>query len=155
MCREAGVHKTETGDALRIADVGLLTAARHYLCSEVAARYKNFGAVTDGFASSSDKSKATYMRIVQACVEASDAELLAGLPEDTMIERIRAIDSAITAQSVRSGLQRLDQLQSEKSIYPMIATYNNNLRRLTLADRELLFYRKYGNPSWPWERSDE
>jgi hypothetical protein len=45
--------------------------------------------------------------------------------------------------------------QSEKAIYPVIATYNIVNRTLHLADRELLFYRKYGGPRWPWEEVED
>ena len=95
------------------------------------------------------------MRIIQVCVEAQEAELLAGLPYDAIIGRIQKLDSAITPPSIRNALNRLDSLQTEKAIYPIIATFNPVSRILNLADRELLFYRKYGGPRWPWEDEEE
>jgi hypothetical protein len=29
-------------------------------------------------------------------------------------------------------------------------SYNQNNRFIQLVDRELLFFRRYGNPIWPW-----
>jgi Mrp family chromosome partitioning ATPase len=156
ICREAGVNKTEIGDSLGIRDIQLLDAARSYICSEEAVRYRNFGwSVTEGFKTSREKAKATYMRIIQVCVEASEADLLAGLHQDQIIERVGALDANITGKNVKQALQWIDRLQSEKNIYPVIATFNLTTRRLSRADRELLFYRKYGGPNWPWEDSDE
>ena len=156
ICREAGCSRTESGDTLTISDMGLLNAARQHICSEEAVRYRNFGwSVTEGFPTSGERTKAVYMSIIQVCVEAAEAELLAGLHQDQIIERIRAINSSITARNVRDALMLIDKLQSEKSIYPVIATFNITSRRLNLADRELLFYRKYGDPSWPWDDSED
>lgn len=91
------------------------------------------------------------MYIIQACVEASDAELLGGMSQAQLIERIQLMNSRVTQRSIRAALTRVDKLQSDKDIYPVILTYNDVNRVMTLADRELLFYRKYGGPHWPWE----
>jgi hypothetical protein len=152
VCIEARCYRTESGDTLTIRDNLLLQAARKHICSEEAVRYRNFGwSVSEGFPNSREKSKTVYMRIIQVCVEASEAELLAGLTQTQIVERVVAIDPSITPRNVRESLQRIDKLQTEKAIYPIIATYNLVSRTLHLADRELLFYRKYGGPRWPWE----
>lgn len=36
----------------------------------------------------------------------------------------------------------------------MVLSYNGDRRRLFLADRSFLFYRKYGSPTWPWEKDE-
>lgn len=119
VCREAQVTKTESGETLPIRDTGLLEVARKQICGEEAVRYRNFGwSVTEGFEKSREKSKATYMRIIQVCVEASEAELLAGLHEDQIAERVRTLDETISVKNVREALLRIDRLQSEKNITP-------------------------------------
>jgi hypothetical protein len=156
LCIEAGCYRTEEGETLTISDKLLLQVARKHICSEEAVRYRNFGwSVSEGFPNSKEKSKTVYMRIIQVCVEATEAELLAGLTQNQIVERIVAMDPSITPRNVRESLQRIDRLQSEKAIYPIIATYNMVSRTLHLADRELLFYRKYGGPRWPWEDADD
>lgn len=156
ICLEAKCYKTSLGEARVINDKGLLDVARKDICQEEAVRYRNFGwSVSEGFPNSREKSKTVYMRIIQVCVEATEAELLAGLPQNQIITRVIAMDSSITARNVRESLQRIDKLQTEKAIYPIIATYNIVSRTLHLADRELLFYRKYGGPDWPWEDEED
>lgn len=155
LCKEAGCNKTEAGQMLEITDIKLLVAARKHICSEEAVRYRNFAAVSEGFLHSPEKIKSVYMRILQVWVEASDAELISGLPQPQIIERVRAIEPTITQRNVKDALERIDKLQSEKNIYPIIATFNVLSRTLNLADRELLFYRKYGGPRWPWENDED
>ncbi len=134
----------------------LLDEARKEICREEAGRYRAFGwSVGEGFPNSNDATKRLYMYLIQVCVKASDAELLGGLPIDLIEERVKQLNTAIPGKSVRAALQQIDKLQSDKSIYPVIATYDDVNRILNLADRELLFYRKYGGPRWPWEDSDE
>ena len=130
----------------------LLEEARVVICREEAVRYRKLGwSVMEGFPSSNDATKRIYMYIIQACVDAPDSELLAGMSEQQVIERIQQIDSSVKAATVKSALRNVDKLQSLKEIYPVIVTYDPVNRVLNLADRELLFYRKYGGPSWPWE----
>jgi hypothetical protein len=84
-------------------------------------------------------------------VEATDAELLGGISQGQLIDRIQQMNGRITQRNIRDALARIDNLQSDKDIYPVILTYNDVNRVMNLADRELLFYRKYGGPHWPWE----
>jgi hypothetical protein len=155
LCMQAGIFKS-IPEQLPIDDNDLLVRARVEICREEAQRYRRFAwSVSDGFANSNERTKGVYMRIIQVCVESAEAELLAGLPQDEIVERIKKRDPAIKANSIRDALNRIDSLQTEKAIYPVIATFNPVGKVLNLADRELLFYRKYGGPRWPWEAEEE
>lgn len=156
LCIAANVVMTQGGAIKQIRSMLLLNSTRQEICLEEAARYRRFGwSVCEGFPNSNEATKRLYMYVIQVCVEAQDAELLAGLPVQQIEERIQRLNSTVQGRAVRSALQQIDKLQSEKSIYPVIATYDPVNRVLNLADRELLFYRKYGGPNWPWEDSDE
>lgn len=154
-CILAGVMATCISDT-PIRKRTLLDRARKEICQEEAVRYRAFGwSVCEGFPNSNDATKLLFMYLIQVCVEATDAELLGGLPVDLIEERVQKLKSEITGRSIRAALLQIDKLQSDKAIYPVIATYDSVNRILNLADRELLFYRKYGGPRWPWEDSDE
>ena len=89
---------------------------------EEAARYRQFGwSVCEGFPNSNETTKLLYMYVIQVCVEAKDAELLAGLPLQQIEERIVRLNSSVKPKAVRIALQQIDKLQSDKSIYPVIA----------------------------------
>lgn len=152
LCMEADIYETYPDDPLPLEDINLLVQARKAICNEAAERYRRFGwAVPEGFAGSTGAMRRVYMYIIQACVEATDSELLGGMSQVQLIERIRQVNRSVTQKSIREALARVDKLQSDKDIYPVIITYNDVNRVMTLADRELLFYRKYGGPRWPWE----
>lgn len=156
LCMAADVTVTQVGPPKEIRRMPLLESARQGICAEEAARYRRFGwSVCEGFPNSNEATKRLYMYVIQVCVEAKDAELLAGLPLQQIEERILRLNNAVQAKAIRNALLQIDKLQSEKSIYPVIATYDPVNRTLNLADRELLFYRRYGGPNWPWEDSDE
>jgi hypothetical protein len=156
LCIFADVLMTQTGGPKQIRRLELLNSSRQCICKEEAARYRAFGwSVCEGFANSNQATKQLYMYLIQVCVEATDSELVAGLPLTLVEERIRRLNPDVLVKSVRSALQQIDKLQSDKSIYPVIATYDPVNRVVNLADRELLFYRKYGGPDWPWEDRHE
>jgi hypothetical protein len=155
LCVEAQIYETYPDDPLPLDDMELLVQARKAICNEAADRYRRFGwAVPEGFAGSTGPMKKVYMYIIQACVKASDSELLGGMSQAQMIERIQAMNRRVSQKQIREALSRVDKLQSEKDIYPVILAYNDVNRVLTLADRELIFYRKYGGPHWPWEDAE-
>jgi hypothetical protein len=154
-CIEAQIFSTSTEDNLVLEDMSLLQTARKAICQEEAVRYRKLGwSVTEGFANSNPETKRIYMYIIQACVNAPDSVLLAGISEQEVIERIQSIDPSVRSATVKSALRSVDKLQSVKEIYPVIVSFDPVNRVLHLADRELLYYRKYGGPQWPWEDAE-
>jgi len=151
LCVEEGCYETKEHLTL-IQDLNKLDIARKNICRQEAGRYRLFGwSVPNGFPNSNNAMKNVYMRIIQACIIADESELLAGISFSGLVQIISGIDGKVRKDSVRDALLRIDRLQAEKSINPIIATYNPVTGILHLADRELLFYRKYGGPKWPWE----
>lgn len=151
LCVEEGCYETKEHLTL-IQDLNKLDAARKNICRQEAGRYRLFGwSVPDGFPNSNNAMKNVYMRIIQACIIADESELLAGISFSGLVQIISGIDGKVRKDSVRDALLRIDRLQAEKSINPIIATFNPVTGILHLADRELLFYRKHGGPKWPWE----
>ncbi|MEH2297718.1 MAG: hypothetical protein V7K88_01250 [Nostoc sp.] len=119
------------------------------------ARYRQFGdAVIRGYRGYEESEMKVYERIVRVCIEASDAEICNGLNRDTIVSRINESKPKVRLSDVSAALNRLEKLQSERSISPLIISYNRESRKVQLVDRELLFYRKYGKPTWPCEESN-
>ncbi len=150
-CIEEGCYETKQ-ELTHLQDQSKLEKARKKICQQEANRYRLFGwTVPEGFPNSNPATKKVYMRIIQACIEAPELELLAGLTLSSLEEKIVRIDRNAYRKSIREALLKIDRLQNEKNINPIIATYNPVTKMFHLADRELLFYRKYGGPKWPWE----
>ena len=90
------------------------------------------------------------MNIARCAVEAFDSELQAGLHYNVIFERISAYNPRVRRSDLTAALQRLNRLQEDRQVSPLVLSYNEKTRELQLVDRELLFYRKYGQPTWPW-----
>lgn len=150
-CIEENCYETKHETTI-LQDGNKLEKARKRICQQEANRYRLFGwTVPEGFPNSNPATKKVYMRIIQACIEAPELELLAGLTLSSLEEKIVRLDRNVNRKSIREALLKIDRLQNEKNINPIIATYNPVTKMFHLADRELLFYRKYGGPKWPWE----
>ena len=92
-----------------------------------------------------------YQHIVRVCIDCcSDIELCNGVHRDIIFERIKEIESAISKQNVINALKRLNKLQIDGHISPLVFSYNPDLKIIQLVDRKLLFYSKWGKPSWYW-----
>lgn len=97
-----------------------------------------------------------YRHLLQAATEASDDELLAGLDSAALLLRISQQDGgeAIRPSDLTQALERIDKLQVKIGVNPLVLTYSRPSRRLFLADRAFLFYRRHGSPVWPWSAGE-
>lgn len=138
-----------------VNDVDALDRCRRAICTEESVRYRQFSeSVSRGFRTSESSELKVYGRIVRVCIEASDFELCNGLHRDEILTRINQSQPQVRLSDLSAALNRLDKLQADRSISPLILSYNPDSRKVQLVDRELLFYRKYGNPIWLWEEID-
>jgi hypothetical protein len=82
--------------------------------------------------------------MVSSC---SDDELLDGVDPDSLEH---AATPANRRYEILSGLERF---QSAIEISPLVLTFNRHAHTVSLVDRRLLFFRRYGLPRWPWTDS--
>lgn len=142
---------TETPIFSTLASRDALDRCRIEICAEEASRYRQFAdALSRGFKSSEESELKVFQNIARVCIEASDHELRNGLHYDTMYERTHALNERVRRSDLTAALQRLNRLQQDRQVSPLVLSYNEKSRYVQLVDRELLFYRKYGNPMWPW-----
>ncbi|ODG98025.1 hypothetical protein A4S05_00995 [Nostoc sp. KVJ20] len=136
-----------------LTDLEPLHRCRIAICNEESVRYRQFSeSVSYGFRISGSN-VSVYQRIIRVCIEASDLELYNGLHQNDLLNRINQLEPQVRSSDLTKALERLDRLQADRSISPLIFSYNPDSRKVQLVDRELLFYRKYGNPNWSWEES--
>jgi hypothetical protein len=151
-CYSAGV--LETADAaigITLSAPENLGEARKSICSEEASRYRQFGqAISRGFKSNEESELKVYLYIARCAMEASDHELRDGIHYDAIFDRVNVMNPRVRRSDLTAALQRLNRLQEDRQVSPLVLSYNEKTRQMQLVDRELLFYRKYGNPSWPW-----
>jgi hypothetical protein len=97
-----------------------------------------------------------YRHLLQAASDASDEELMAGIDSNVLLQRIlaQAGGSGIRRSDLTQALERIDRLQANISVKPLVLTYTKSSRKLSLADRAFLFFRRHGSPSWPWAEGE-
>lgn len=92
-----------------------------------------------------------YRHILEAVSDASDEQLMTGLDSAELLLTVNSYTlTEIRSSDLTQALERIDRLQARINVAPPILTYNRSSRRLTLADRAFLFFRRHGSPHWPW-----
>ena len=154
-CIHSGIFgTTDSVVSLTLADQTALDRCRAEICSEESSRYRQFAdALSRGFKSSEESELKVYQNIARVPIEASDHDLRSGLHYDTVYERVHLLNDRVRRSDLTASLQRLNRLQQDRQVSPLVLSYNEKSRYVQLVDRELLFYRKYGNPVWPWMES--
>lgn len=92
-----------------------------------------------------------YKFLLQAATDATDEELTEGIDSAALLARIAAHGGgAIRLSDLTQALERIDRLQVKIEVRPPVLSYSRASRKLFLADRAFLFFRRNGNPHWPW-----
>ena len=108
---------------------GMLEKARTTICHEEDARYRQFGnALQKGFKSGDESELKVYQHIARVCMEAKDVELLNGLFYRTLYDRVQRYNSRVRQSDLTAALQRLSGLQEDRSISPLVLSYNPKSR---------------------------
>jgi hypothetical protein len=124
--------------------------AQSAIVADLHQRYTRIAEVFDrGF---QDTELKVYYHLFHAITEWPTEQLVKGIPQDKLLEKLESYESKIRGSDLTAALSRIERLQSSRGVTPLLVSYNNNLRSISLADREFLFYREYGKPDWPWMR---
>ncbi|HEY9645949.1 MAG TPA: hypothetical protein V6C88_06250, partial [Chroococcidiopsis sp.] len=153
-CYESGIY--ESGWRSQVLDNrDALVRARNNICGEEAVRYRLFDdVVSRGLRDSGDSELKVYQRIVRVCVEASSQDLRDGISRAELLTRIQMYEPRVRLSDLSAALNKIDKLQAARSISPLVLSYNPSTQKIQLVDREFLFYRKYGKPTWSWQETD-
>jgi hypothetical protein len=88
--------------------------------------------------------RAVLAPVIEMISTRSDDELLDGVSANLLQH------SAVPAARRYEILSGLELFQSAIEISPLVLTFNRHSHAVSLVDRRLLFFRRYGNPRWPW-----
>ena len=140
VCIEAGIYETRESKTI-IADTDFLKKAEAQMVSDIRQRYTRIAEVfQEGLRT--DSVLHVYARIYNELIDASDNELLQGIPVATILERMQRY-AAIRQSDLTQCLERIERLQAQRAITPLLVSYSKSVRKVFLNDREFLFYRKY------------
>ena len=153
-CFECGVLETRNFTTIMVRQ-DALESCRASICNEESVRYRKFcEAVMRGYKGFEESSLKVYQHILRVFMEASDTEIYDGIHRDVLLTRVKQYEPNVRGSDLTAALNKLNRLQEDRNISPLVFSYNSTSRKLQLADRELLFYRKYGNPVWPWQETE-
>jgi len=103
-----------------------------------------------------NESLLVYQLMLKELTNASESDLLSGVDSKALLERInKDRETKIRPADLTQALDRIDRLQVKIEIRPPVLSYNKSNRRIYLADRSFLFYRKFAQPKWPWDQDTE
>lgn len=90
-----------------------------------------------------------YYKIFKVLTKTAVINLINGIPSHTLLKEVQELSEEDVRQAdLTQCLDRIERLQASKKITPLLVSYNNTLRILTLMDREFLFYRRYSQVDW-------
>jgi len=142
-------------DRSRALDVGLsLDSAREVVAESMNQRFEAFA---DGFVRGMKRMTEgleVYKHLLRTFTHADDADLLSGIDSKELLTRINSDEEKIRQSDLTQGLERIDRLQVKIEVQPIVLAYSRSRRRIYLADRAFLFFRKYGKPTWPWDEDE-
>jgi hypothetical protein len=154
-CYELGIYKKDLTEKI-LENQEALTRCRNTICGEESVRYRLFDdVVSRGLRDSGKSELKVYQRIIRVCVEATSQDLRDGISRADLLTRIQVYEPRVRLSDLSAALNKIDRLQADRSISPLVLSYNPNTQKIQLVDRELLFYRKYTNPSWSWQEMDD
>ncbi len=152
LCLQENVMERVTGSPPYITVGEPLRRARASIAGQMKPRYEAFA---DNFVRGMrrlSEGLEVYRHLLQVLSTASDAELLSGVDSATLLQRLKSHGMSNIRQSdLTQALERVDRLQEKIGIRPVVLTYSRDSRRIFVVDRSFLFYRKYGDPNWPWD----
>jgi hypothetical protein len=153
VCLQEGIRATQSES--RTIEVGAsLDRARREVAGQMQARFQAFA---DNFVRGMrrlSEGLEVYRHLLQTFTGTEDKELIAGIDSAQLLERIVKQASSIRQSDLTQALERVDRLQVKIQVNPLVLTYSKDGRKVFLADRAFLFFRKYGGATWPWDRGE-
>jgi hypothetical protein len=152
LCKEEGIYETQNHETL-LTPGPSLERARAAIAEAMRSRFEGFADnFVKGYRHLRGPGKPAYYHLLRAIADTPDSELLTGVePRELLAE----IGSGAHLRDVRAALRRIDKFQAGLGISPIVLTYSNHAQRVSLVDRSFLFFRRYGDPRWPWSEDGE
>lgn len=153
ICISEGVLATQPGSPAkhRIEVGSSLVTAQREVAEQMGSRFQTFA---DNFVRGMrrlPKGLEVYKHLLQSVTILPEADLLGGIDSAALLTHMNSIGATgIRPSDLTQALDRIDALQAKINVRPPVLTYNKSSRKLSLADRAFLFYRRHTTQSWPW-----
>ncbi|MCH8987142.1 hypothetical protein IIA94_03195 [Patescibacteria group bacterium] len=144
ICIETNIYESQNDKTL-LSDIELLNTSRKKIVQDIRQRYIKIAEVfREGLRAGSEL--LLYARIYNELIDANDNELINGIARPELLRRMQKHNMGqkeIRQADLTQILDRIERLQAERGITPLLVSYSRDLQKLFLNDREFLFYRAF------------
>lgn len=134
-----------------ISNVTLLEDAELAYAEELDTVYLEFASRVSSGIRRRQNATGIYAHAMAVIMSATDAELINGVPLDTIFRKAHSREDRIQKGNLRTVLERIEALQVDAAGRGLVLAYDESRKVVSVVDRQLLLYRKYATVPWPWE----
>lgn len=154
ICVLADVDDQPAGSTVESLEV--LAMARREVASQMSGRFETFASNFVRGMRRMPEGLVVYLHLLRAFTETDDSVLLdRGVDSSDLLRAIQSEGAQLRGSDLTQALERIDQLQVKIEVSPPVLTYHRPGKRVQLVDRSFLFFRKYGEHSWPWNEEEQ
>lgn len=139
------------GQSINLDDLSKIDDAAMHTAEQLNQLYQNFAKKVCEGVRQRKNSTGIYAHALKAIMEATDKELLDGIPAKEIHRRANSIEPRITLPNLRSVLAKFAELQVDQDGRSLVLAYDGQNEKISLVDRQLLLYRRFATVKWPWE----
>lgn len=149
---EVGVYeRASSDDELVISNSQYVDDAAMHVAEQLNQLYQAFAKrVSEGIRNRSN-STGIYAHAVAAIMNASDDELLDGLPARRIFQIAHTRQPRIQYGNLKIVLARFPELQIDEDGRGLVIAYDTQDEKISVVDKQLLLYRRFATIKWPWE----
>ncbi|WP_404420260.1 hypothetical protein [Thalassospira australica] len=144
-------HNHDGEDKKLLGSLDKYNDAAMKIAEQLSKKYQKFA---DDVSSGIRRRKDTtgiYGHAMAVILDSVDDDFIKGLPLQFIFDKAVARQSRIQKQNLRTVLTKMEGLQVDEDGRGLVFSFNEATEEVSLIDKTLLFYRKYGTLKWPWE----
>jgi hypothetical protein len=148
ICREENILERQATSPLLTSGPSL-ERARMAVARQMRLRFRTFAENFDGAPLSG--SSVIHRELLRAFTGSADEELIEGVSVVRLCD-VMARNGCIEVEPsvLQEALEQVPAMQARIAISPPVMIYSRYGQQVFLADQSFLFYRRYGDPRWPW-----
>jgi len=142
----------QKGQFRTLEDTGQFESAALRCADQLNGLYQNFATTLTNGIRRKKNSTAIYAYTLAAIFEQNDTVLMEGISVDKIFDIAHSRQERIILSNLKSILGKFERLQSLSGNSNSILIYDSLNESVILADKQLLFYRKFSTINWPWQK---
>lgn len=139
------------GQEIELSDPAKITDAAMHTAEQLNQLYQTFAKKVCEGVRQRKNSTGIYAHALKVIMDATDKELLDGIPVKEIHRKAHATEPRIKLPNLRSVMAKFAELQVDQDGRSLVLAYDGQNEKISLVDRQLLLYRRFATVKWPWE----